>query len=367
MDIEAIRKFCEFLGLQDIREDKERGWVNASCPFAPFKHRNGLDTNPSFGISISKDDQRPHYKCFSCDSTGDLRDLLHNLMWLYGKPFGEAQTFLQQEHPEIFKFEDVDHSNKKKRIRYDKLLSAWEKERHINATVPNHILEKYPLLYGNTDWDKLGISQIDVAEIKHYLETKRKISPKVSEMFQLRFYKADYGALGVVFPILTRDKTPETIDLWVRLIDSKKNFRLSANLTGSPVDYHAPASWFGEHLFDTGQATFLVEGAFDAMRLKSLGVGANVVACMGNPSKEQLMNPNILTRVVLLGFDSDEAGVKFAKNALAFVSAPRIYLLDWAKVGKKDAGDLESQEQFLKVYEGRLMVSRPSQGVDVLR
>lgn len=367
MDIDDIREFCERLGLKNIKVDKDRGWVNTSCPFAPFKHKNGLDTKPSFGISISKEDHRPHYKCFSCDESGDLRSLLHNMLWLYGKPFGEAQTYLQQKHPEIFNFEDTDHSNKKKRIKVDKLLSAWEKEKHINSPVPKVVLDKYPLLYGDTDWDALNISQIEIAEIKHYLEVKRGILPRFGEMYQLRYYKADYGALGVIFPIISRGEKQETIDLWVRLIDSKKNFRLSANLSESPHDYHAPSSWFGEHLFDSKIPTILVEGAIDALRLKSLGAAANVYACLGNPSKEQLQNPNILTRVVYLGFDSDEAGVKFARNALALVAAPKIYLLDWSKVGKKDAGDLETREQLGKVYVGRLQVNRPSQGVNILK
>ena len=53
---------------------KRTRWLNISCPFAPFTHTKGTDTNPSFGITINPDG-RSNYKCLSCGLKGRLSAL----------------------------------------------------------------------------------------------------------------------------------------------------------------------------------------------------------------------------------------------------------------------------------------------------
>jgi len=53
-------------------------WVLASCPFAPWKHDDGKDAHPSFGVKSSKT-KKSIYKCFSCGQGGDLQDLILDL------------------------------------------------------------------------------------------------------------------------------------------------------------------------------------------------------------------------------------------------------------------------------------------------
>ena len=54
---------------------KERTrWLNISCPFAPFTHQRGSDTNPSFGITIN-DAGKSNYKCLACGLKGRLSAL----------------------------------------------------------------------------------------------------------------------------------------------------------------------------------------------------------------------------------------------------------------------------------------------------
>lgn len=52
-------------------------WVRASCPLAPFTHKSGKDSNPSFGIRLEPG-ERPFFHCFSCMS-GSLEDLIGTL------------------------------------------------------------------------------------------------------------------------------------------------------------------------------------------------------------------------------------------------------------------------------------------------
>lgn len=53
---------------------KRTRWLNISCPFAPFTHHSGSDTNPSFGITIN-DDGKSNYKCLACGLKGRLSAL----------------------------------------------------------------------------------------------------------------------------------------------------------------------------------------------------------------------------------------------------------------------------------------------------
>lgn len=53
---------------------KRTRWLNVSCPFAPFTHAKGSDTNPSFGLTISED-SRSNYKCLACGVKGRVSSL----------------------------------------------------------------------------------------------------------------------------------------------------------------------------------------------------------------------------------------------------------------------------------------------------
>lgn len=55
----------------------EDDWVLASCPLAPYTHKNGTDSNPSFGIKVEEGEE-PYFHCFSCMG-GSLEDLVGTL------------------------------------------------------------------------------------------------------------------------------------------------------------------------------------------------------------------------------------------------------------------------------------------------
>jgi hypothetical protein len=50
-------------------------WVRGPCPLAPWRHTQGTDSHPSFGVSI-RDDAKSLAKCWTCDFVGDVFDLV---------------------------------------------------------------------------------------------------------------------------------------------------------------------------------------------------------------------------------------------------------------------------------------------------
>jgi DNA primase (bacterial type) len=222
------------------------------------------------------------------------------------------------------------------RIRTDKYASPLFVEREVkqNLEVPPDCLQQYPLLAEHCDLTAH-------ADALRWLAYTRKISLHSIAKFQLRlFVDPVLDEVGVIFPILSRDAS-RVLDMWVRMIDQKKFFRLSREFSGSQTDYHAPNLWFGNHLMTTDRPAVLVEGALDALRLDTLGV-QNCHASLGEPSREQISS--LYAPAVYLGFDGggDRAGNRYTKKMLENLQVSAISLLDWGVVGIKDAGDLES-------------------------
>lgn len=73
MDINEIDQFLKALGCDTSQHDE---WVRCACPLAPFLHKNGKDSKPSFGMTPEIGGSR--YHCFTCTS-GSASSLLYTL------------------------------------------------------------------------------------------------------------------------------------------------------------------------------------------------------------------------------------------------------------------------------------------------
>lgn len=93
MRADDIAELLAKLGCNRIRQNFS-GWVNASCPFAPFTklHKNRDDSRPSFGVRIS-DEGRSHYRCFTCQAKGSLTDLLMRMRVLMAQEGQSTEAF----------------------------------------------------------------------------------------------------------------------------------------------------------------------------------------------------------------------------------------------------------------------------------
>lgn len=68
----TIIKFLKALGCHDAAESGD--WVTCKCPLAPFRHKSGKDSTPSFGVNVSSG----MFNCFACEK-GSLESLLSTI------------------------------------------------------------------------------------------------------------------------------------------------------------------------------------------------------------------------------------------------------------------------------------------------
>jgi hypothetical protein len=81
----TVRALFDALKARNV--SKNADWLQASCLFAPWKHK-GTDANPSFGVWLHPQ-KRSYFHCFSCGSSGGLEDLVNELRLLaHGQDLG---------------------------------------------------------------------------------------------------------------------------------------------------------------------------------------------------------------------------------------------------------------------------------------
>jgi len=227
------------------------------------------------------------------------------------------------------------------------ILRLKRKSQDAISCVPDEVLEMFPY-----------ISKHDT-ELLEWLMIERRISIDAIIAFRLRKFQQN-GKLGVIFPVLARENKKRVLDMFVRLIDGKQNFRLTAEVVRrlrprlhNIPDYKAPHLCFGNHLHDATKAVVIVEAPLDAMRLYSLNF-KNVLATCGALGRKQA--ELLYSRTVYLGFDADDAGRKFMRRAFRLLKpkVPVIYRLDWSKASErrqvKDANELKDVSEARHIF-----------------
>lgn len=334
MNESAIVEFlCEF-GVSQNQIKIVRGWVNCPCIFAEWDHDGGIDTNPSFGISIN-DEEQSVYVCFGCTRTARLMgDILHRYWILSGEyPFDAAALYMRNENFSVESREDS--------INIDPWLTFLQKETSPPEPLGRAVIPQFP---------KIQSSGNPVAlQALAYLEKDRLVAHRVVNECGIRF---DPEREALVFPLT--DAHGDIYLLRERALGQKRIWTVSPKIAGLSEDMEFPkltqiGVWFGYHLINWRRAVMLVEGEIDALRLRTLGFHNVVASCTSSVTDKQI--DAIHATTVILGYDADKGG-RFATRRVRDRMAGKTELLqvDWSLVSKesgnpcKDAGDLRSRE-----------------------
>lgn len=329
---EAVKRFLAALGVPHSALTKRQGrgnliWINCVCVTAKWTHSAGIDTHPSFGITVSED-RNSVYCCFGCSpDPRNLEKLLHNIFIMSGEYPKEAakilalnevvngaiETELSIMMPDLW---TVD-------TNYDQYKPSAE-------PLPPTVLNLFPILQ--------KAKGITANNARLYLDG-RDIPEWVFNMFGVRF---DLHRKAVVFPLT--DNKGHIYMLRERATDAKKMWTVSEKVTKIEIDYPLLTecgAWFGLHLVDWSKPVMLVEGAEDALKVAAMGHLNVIASCTSSVTDAQLTA--LCASVYLLGYDKDNAGalahnkiIKKLRNKAA------LFELDWSLAGVKDGGALRS-------------------------
>ena len=245
-------------------------WVQVECPFAPFKHTSGKDSNPSFGIKV-EEEGISGANCFSCGSAGGLMDILFELKHLGADvDFKKAREIIEKElDGAVFPTLETKPKVKKEVL----FAEQW--------------LESFP-------------SANQIPEAKAYL-TQRGLTGQEIIKYDIR---ADTFKKRVCFPF--RDFTGNLKGMQGRAMGDNPNKYLHYTLGEEKLMNQD--QWYGEEFTDEDRWLVLVEGAFDLMATRRAYPHV-AASCGSNLTPSKLDRLAGFFEIVTL-FDPDKPGNK---------------------------------------------------------
>lgn len=239
-------------------------WAISKCPMAPWRHSNGTDSNPSFGVKIEPG--QSFVNCFSCGMKGTPGELLIEINYHLQKDkhlkerydLETAMAIVQDTMDELPSFSGVGS--------YDEDLFSNPKEL---IEFPEWWLDSFPPAITNK------------AAMKYLAE--RNVSETLAAALDLR---VDTTEKRLCFPV--RDFDGVLRGLHGRDMTGKSDLRYKMYTFAK---YTNPVVWLGEHWVDFEKPIIVVEGPFDIASVQR--VYRNVVSPLfANPSQEKLLRMN---------------------------------------------------------------------------
>lgn len=253
-------------------------WINFSCPFARWKHKNGTDSSPSAGLKVASSEQS-FFNCFACGTSGPLHEVVDRYNLLSGNDF------------------DVDEIEREDGLLL--VVPEWKGSKVVEE-------EKLQVLDRMSNFALYDRAESVPAAVE-YLRSRR-ISRKACKKMDLLFDPVGSSAIGckkyvprILFPVFGRYK--ELYGFSGRAIQEgvKLKVRDYAGLKKAKV-------LLGLHLVeDSDKYVVVVEGLFDYATLVSYWIP--VVATMhAGITHDQAMLLAQLGKPVYAFQDNDVAG-----------------------------------------------------------
>ena len=295
MTKDRILNALEKLGLNKYRVSGDEENVEASCPFATWKHGSGRDERPSFYVKIEPGGASPYF-CHACRMRGpDFRQIIWQIEALAGKEkFAEMlpdaaelrKMLMEMDSPSEIVARIGTYDGKDPADTPD-LLKDLKAEEAEEA-------DKRALTYMQETWEQAAQS------VPKYLINKG-VTTDTARTWQLRY---DKEWMRVLFPI--KDRASNLVGLAGRAVTplaSPKHlfwpgFRKSRFLYGS------------DKVDQSKDTLVVVEGFVDVLCLWQ--AGWNAVSIFGSyPSRQQVQQVLELTPKngkLVVWMDGDKAG-----------------------------------------------------------
>lgn len=309
MEAIHIEELLRDLGCDKIKQGHNM-WVNATCPFATWRHASGQDKQPSFGVSVEPGGASK-YKCHSCGISGELPYLIFLAVRYIKRDFSGLLRFVQ-----LHNAPSIEDLNSRMRSA-DSYWSSAKKVAGI-AVAPRAMdrqisIPELQVLPEST----LALMGTPPTNILEYLTSDqwltekvkgRDLRPKTIAAWELGWHSAAYR---ISIPI--RDCEKNLVGISGRANpfngEQKPKYLHSAGFRGAFYLY-------GEDKAVRNIRVHLCEGFFDVIYLWQCGY--NAVAMHGaSISPFQVEKLKKLFKEAVIVTDGDEAGYAAADKALA--------------------------------------------------
>lgn len=287
MDVGAIQKLLEALGVRETTVNG--GWVMSTCPLAPWTHKGGKDSNPSFGVKVEPQD-KSYFNCFACHS-GSLFSLVQTIAYNLSVSPVVGRTYDLRAALEILDGGDVVVLPDYDSVRGDAVVCPW----------PDTALDEMglkPLVEGSTALKYLDSRGVDLG---------------LADSMGVR---EDFLRQRVVFPI-------------------RNAYGQLCGARGRSYDYSCPPQfihydytfdgvnntnlvWFNEKALNEDLPVIVVEGQFDVCRV--LKVYPAVVGILTAKASAKKLSKLAQTSGVLFMLDNDDTGRLSTEKMLERVS-----------------------------------------------
>uniref|UniRef100_UPI003F4C2FA3 DNA primase n=1 Tax=Brachyspira catarrhinii TaxID=2528966 RepID=UPI003F4C2FA3 len=327
--IEKLNNLLSRVSLVDILRDRykviHRGGsqYTVQCPF----HKDGQETNPSMSV----DDSKGIYKCFTCGAKGNVITYLKEKE---NKSFKEAVQYLGNRFSvDVSGFFSAKTTQKDKiylesrRINriacnfFGKSLFLKDKngdyfykdaEKYLKSRkIPFSIIKEFKIGYAPPSWNALMNALTENKITVNNMNILGLVS--VSKNNPNHYY--DTFVNRIMFPII--NEREEIVGFGGRSIDGKEPKYLNSK---ESLIFKKKSSLYGINIAKSyimkQDEIMLVEGYMDTIACHKMGI-KNVVGTLGTAiTEEHAREIKKYTKNVVLALDSDEAGLKAAKSAI---------------------------------------------------
>lgn len=323
MNAQDAMRLLTQLHCKQIKTDSKNQWVKSTCPLAQWTHKGGIDTHPSFGISIHPDGESK-FKCFTCGMDGGLR----NLLWRIGieskKDLSQLSAWVAERNAPALSSLQQKSQN---------IAIGWKMSLSNSTGLPLTAktaakLEQAPPPMDEAEMDRFTSP---TAEVVEYLRTNRRLTDETISKWELRWHE---GARRIAIPI--RSIEGKLVGVSGRAFDGQKPKFLHS--TGFRKDFYL----YGERFCTKGAPGYLTEGFFDVMYLHQHGI--NAFAIMGSYLSVVQVEKcaSLFSRVIIVP-DGDKPGMEAAGRLYEQLS-PRMPVKISPMAEGKDPDDLTEEE-----------------------
>lgn len=298
-------------------------WVASSCPLASWKHRSGSDKHPSFSVAVDAEGVSG-CKCHACNFKGSLLELLWTVKRLSKRNMDDLMLFVRRNNGGGFDGL-VEKIHQKRKLEAETeaapkpVFPAWDSSREVAGItglvqgdwvkkldggddlpiLPESTLKKFKPCEGVVLDYLTGSGESDFGE-------RRALTPQMLADWELCW---DSSFRKITIPV--RDLKKRLVGYSQRSLDPKKvKGPKYMHSKGFKRDFYL----YGEQYWSEvkREACCIIEGFFDAMRLRSYGYA--VAATMGTHLSDFQIEKLVrnFERFIIVP-DGDEPGYEAAR------------------------------------------------------